>query len=437
METVKTDVVVVGSGPGGAAVARKMAAAGRSVCILEWGSDNAPTPGRFSSPLRYFGGVGLMRHAIMKTATRPVMNMVRGLGTGGSTMMYAGVCEEPQLEKFTAYGIELAEEIRAIKSAITIQPLVDAQLGEKAWLLAQSARALGLPWKNSDRFFVDPVRFRQGSVFMGDKSGSRWDARRWILESVDRGAVLMNGVFCERALLKGNRAIGVEAVRRTGQQLRVEADTVVLAAGGIGSPQILRQSGVPEAGRTLCNDPYMLAFGYLDKKLSGLPEANRQGCVSLDGVLTVADACVPGMVYLQMLKKSRLPGRLFAGRQALALLFEIADDSTGFLDAEGRVHKTLTEADQQKLVRGKEVTREILLRAGARDIWFSSVSAVHPAGTCRIGDIVDSNLKTRIDGLYVADASVLPEGLGVPPVLSILALGGRLARHLLTEGGHT
>ena len=83
------------------------------------------------------------------------------------------------------------------------------------------------------------------------------------------------------------------------------------------------------------------------------------------------------------------------------------------------------------------MTREILLRAGARDIWFSSVSAVHPAGTCRIGDIVDSNLKTRIDGLYVADASVLPEGLGVPPVLSILALGGRLARHLLTEGGHT
>ena len=39
--------------------------------------------------------------------------------------------------------------------------------------------------------------------------------------------------------------------------------------------------------------------------------------------------------------------------------------------------------------------------------------------------------------LYVADASVLPEGLGVPPVLSILALGGRLVRHLLTEGGHT
>ena len=44
METVKTDVVVVGSGPGGAAVARKMAAAGRSVCILEWGSDNADNP---------------------------------------------------------------------------------------------------------------------------------------------------------------------------------------------------------------------------------------------------------------------------------------------------------------------------------------------------------------------------------------------------------
>lgn len=436
-EVLDTEVVVVGSGPGGAAVARRLTAAGKRVCILEWGADHSPIPGRFASPVRYFGGFGLMRHSIMKTVTQPVMKMVRGLCTGGSSMMYAGVCEEPQPEKFAAHGIDLKEEIQAIREAVVIQPLADEQLGEKAGLLAQSARKLGLCWKNCDRFFTDPARFRQGSVFMGDSSGSRWDARRWILEAIDNGATLMNGVFCEKVLIEGGRAHGVEALRRNGERFRVEAGTVVLAAGGIGSPQILRQSGIPDAGQTLSNDPYILAFGYLDegKKPSGKPEINRQGCLSIDGEIAVADACVPGFVYLQMLRKARVSGRIFAGRQALVLLIEIADDSSGFLDAEGRIHKPLTEADQKKLARGKDVAREILTHAGARDIWFSSVSAVHPAGTCRIGNIVDNNLKTCFDGLYVADASVLPEYLAVPPMLSILALGGRLAGHLLNAGG--
>jgi len=51
----------------------------------------------------------------------------------------------------------------------------------------------------------------------------------------------------------------------------------------------------------------------------------------------------------------------------------------------------------------------------------------------KIGEIVDANLKTRIDNLYVRDCSVIPEACGLPPTLTLVALGKRLARHLATE----
>jgi len=55
-----------------------------------------------------------------------------------------------------------------------------------------------------------------------------------------------------------------------------------------------------------------------------------------------------------------------------------------------------------------------------------------PGGaTVRIGDVVDTNLKTEIDGLYVCDASVFPEALDRPTVLTIIGLAKRLAKTLI------
>jgi len=56
--------------------------------------------------------------------------------------------------------------------------------------------------------------------------------------------------------------------------------------------------------------------------------------------------------------------------------------------------------------------------------------ASHPGGSAKIGDVVDSNLATEIDGLFVCDCSVMPEAWGLPPTLTILALARRLARQL-------
>ena len=46
---------------------------------------------------------------------------------------------------------------------------------------------------------------------------------------------------------------------------------------------------------------------------------------------------------------------------------------------------------------------------------------------------VDADLKTRFDNLYVCDCSVIPEEWGLPPTMTLLGLGKRLAGHLLGE----
>ncbi|MCL4234987.1 MAG: GMC family oxidoreductase, partial [Deltaproteobacteria bacterium] len=74
--------------------------------------------------------------------------------------------------------------------------------------------------------------------------------------------------------------------------------------------------------------------------------------------------------------------------------------------------------------------KRILDAAGARDIYRTRVLAAHPGGTAKIGEIVDANLKTRVDGLYVCDCSVIPEAWGLPPVLTLIGLGKYLARKL-------
>ena len=81
-------------------------------------------------------------------------------------------------------------------------------------------------------------------------------------------------------------------------------------------------------------------------------------------------------------------------------------------------------------MHGYDRAKKILTNAGAKDIFKTWWIASHPGGTCKINDIVDSNLKTEYDNLYVCDASVIPDEWGRPPVLSILGLGKRLAKHL-------
>lgn len=426
---MKTDVVVVGSGPGGATVARDLTLKGKKVTIVEWGKDNPPSAKKISDPFRFFGGITQRNRGIMETSSEPVMTMLRCITTGGSSMSYGGVSWDPPVDRFKNFGIDLSEFTEDIKQEIVIKPLTDAQMGPAAQLIGKSARELGFEWKKIDRLFKDPEKFAHEAYLFGDNTGARWDARSWILDAVDNGASLMNETFCKKVIIENDTAVGVIAKDKKNKEISIAAETVVLAAGGIGSPVILNNSGIDEAGKSLFNDPYVIAIGYVDKELSD-KEVTRQEGILFDGEFSLGDMALPAQVYQQIALTHFKATKIIKRTRALSIVVEIVDDLNGFIDKEGKVFKPLSDEDFQKLEKGKAIAQKILENAGAKDIWFTKLSGVHPGGTCKIGDVVDTNLKTRVNNLYVADASVMPESLAIPPLLTILALAKRLAKHL-------
>ena len=122
--------------------------------------------------------------------------------------------------------------------------------------------------------------------------------------------------------------------------------------------------------------------------------------------------------------------RVHAHRNSAVIMVKIRDELDGRLTRRGGIRKRLARSDREKLRRGVVHARRILANAGATHIFTTRVMATHPGGTAKVGDVVDTDLQTAIDGLFVCDCSVIPESWGLPPTLTILALGTRLGKHL-------
>ena len=255
----------------------------------------------------------------------------------------------------------------------------------------------------------------------------------YVEEAVAHGAVLLNGARVTRVLVDHGVATGVELVMN-GETRTASASTVVVAAGGIGSPVILRQSGIREAGYDFFFDPLITVCGTVkDVSLQHNEIPMSAGVHLKDEGYMMTDLAVPPVAHLIFTGQVFHLSKLFAFRNTARIMVKAKDALGGRLTDGGGVRKMLTAADRGKLLHGFENAKRILTAAGATDIYKTWYFAAHPGGTVKIGQLVDANLKTQIDNLYVCDCSVIPEAWGLPPTLTLVALGKRLARHLVAE----
>jgi choline dehydrogenase-like flavoprotein len=113
-------------------------------------------------------------------------------------------------------------------------------------------------------------------------------------------------------------------------------------------------------------------------------------------------------------------------------MVKIPDETKGYVRTNGYVSKFNSIQDIRYIAEGVATAGFILEKAGVdpKTIGSTVCRGAHPGGTAAIGKVVDSNLQTEIDDLYVCDASVLPIAPGKPPILTILALSKRLADYL-------
>ena len=428
MKTSHYDAIVVGTGPGGATVAKELSQQGKKILMLEWGG-NSPVRGNFIQAGMQFGRVG--RNTLI---TNGGLSMVRGITTGGSSIYYYATAFEPPVEMLKSYGLDITAEIEQLKKELPIEPLQDELIGPVASRIMESARDLGYEWNKLPKFiFQDKCRADCWRCNYGCPHGAKWTSRFFVDEAKNNGAELINGAKVDRVLVENNKAVGVEYKKRF-TKYKATADLIILGAGGIGTPVILRHSGIYQAGYDYFFDPLIAVVGTV-KDIQGGREIPMAAGIHMEGEgYVMTDMTVPRSLHMMFAAGGLRPHKAFSHSQALTIMVKVKDSLGGRVTHNGGVRKSLGASDKQKLSRGYQRASEILFKAGAKSVFKSAVLAAHPGGTAKVGDVVDTNLKTKFDNLYVCDCSVIPEAWGLPPTYTLLALGKRLAKHL-ADGG--
>lgn len=417
------DAIVAGSGPGGASVARQLARHGRRVLILEQGSA-APLTGTLGQMARMAAipGRGAFVH-------RDASLLVQGVTAGGSSAVNFATAADPPAAMFAAHGIDLSAELRALRAELPIGPLPDHLVGPMATRIMAGARSLGLEWHKLDKM-IRPAICRGGCwrCAYGCPFGAKWSARDLLDEACGLGATLQDGATVLRAVIEDGRAIGVDYLRG-GVQRRALAKCVIFAGGGIGSPRLLHASGLGPRESAFFSDPVVAVMGSVDDIDGGAEVPMAAGMrLDADGI-SLADLTLPKPMYQGFTAQVGRFDRLLAHRRTLCLMVKIRDEIGGSIGPRW-ADKTLQAADRNKLAQGVAIAREVLAACGASQVFKTWHFAAHPGGSVRIGEGVDSDLQTRAQGLYVCDASVIPQAWGLPPTLTLLALGQRLGNAL-------
>jgi choline dehydrogenase-like flavoprotein len=425
--------VVVGSGPGGATVARELVRRGRRVLLLERGLDERR---RF-----YYGtylGALLYTDRASLLFTEEGLNVVRPLMLGGATSMYCGCAAPPPPWLKARYGIDLDAEVAEAEAELRVAPLPPEMRGVASTRLAEAAGEVGYPFFPQPKL-MSPARATRfprdcgARCMLGCRCGAKWNAAEWVDEAVGRGAVLLTRARVDRVTIEDGRAVGVEGIV-AGAPFQARAGTVVVCAGGIGSPRLLQDSGLREAGEGLTMDATLMVYGFVQGEGIGREPPMTWSFEDPDTGYMLSTLVDPWLLYpiMAALESPRHALTWPRWGSVLGVMIKLKDEVSGGVFADGRIRKPLTQGDRERLAHAEDVARKILVRAGAEpsSIFRTPLRGTHPSGTVRIGTHVDRDLATPVSGLYVCDASVFPEALDRPTVLTIVALAKRLAKRL-------
>lgn len=419
------DAIVVGSGPGGATVARELSLKGKDVLIIERG-DFKPVKGSFWQFANdcFVPGKGLF-------ITNNALGMVRGITTGGSSLYYCGSAFPPPVEMLKPYGVNISTEVEEIKKDVPIAPLSDELMSPGGRTFMSSALDLGYDCRKLDKFiYQNKCRPKCHLCTYGCPHDAKWNARFFVNEALENGARIINNAKVEKVLFKNKKAIGVE-YRSNKEVFHAFASKIIISAGGIGSAVILRKSGIHSAGHDFFFDPLTIVLGKF-KDVGGGRGIPMSSIVHFpeDGIV-LTDLNLPYLVKISFDLEVFAVRKAFSYKNVVPIMVKVRDGLGGRVTDREWVWKKLTSEDKNKLTKGTEHARRILENAGATEVYKWWHIAAHPGGTAKIGESVDENLKTKFDNLYVCDCSVIPEELGLPPTWTILSLGKRLAKHLL------
>jgi choline dehydrogenase-like flavoprotein len=479
--SLECDVVVVGTGAGGAVVGRELAEAGLAVVFIEEGAyvDRTQFTGRaFPMQQKLYRRAG-STFSIGNTG----IPIPLGQTVGGSTTVNSGTCyrtPERVLHKWqTELGLHdlgpdaMARYFDRVEGVLGVERAKPELMGGNGRVIARGCDALGFT-KHGPLRRNAPACDGQGVCCFGCPT----DAKRstnvsYVPLALRAGAELFTGAKLVRVIVESGRATGVVAKTEAGKTITVHGRAVVIACGTIMTPLVLSKQGLGgrsgQLGKNLSIHPACGALAEFDEPIDpwkGIPQGYSVEELHDEGIL-YEGAMVPlemTMGWVQLIGPQLVA--LAEGFDRVASFgFLVEDSSRGSVSAvagQPVIRYWLGDRDVAHIKRGLDVLAQIYFAAGARRVytpiagfetldspadlaqlrratiraWDLDLSAYHPLGTARMGVDPSSSVvgpdhqMHDIRALYVVDGSSVPTALGVNPQVTIMALATRAAEKI-------
>jgi choline dehydrogenase-like flavoprotein len=419
-------VLVVGAGAGGAVTARELSSRFQVTVVEAGGEPRSFRRGlgalervRPTGALADERMISLLFRPMRVRRSRGGLLLINGRALGGTTFLSAGNAVRAD-EGLQAVGLDLGREYDALEREIPVAPFPMSRWTKATRRLFVAFEEEGLEPFAAPKLVAQTRCRRCGKCILGCAQGAKWDSRTFLDEALVRGAKVVRGWRVVRLVIRDGRVTGV-VVRKGGRREVWGTDAVVLSAGGLWTPQILENSGIP-TDDGLFVDPVLCVAAEVpgagqDRELP-MPFISRRGPFML-------------APYFDWLSFYFDRGWRIRSTDILSLMIKLADQPGGRVDAKGRVEKRLTPVDRMVLEQAMGTCRDIFSRMGVprERLFLGTLNAGHPGGTLALNrESVPSMHDGRLpNNCWVADASLIPGPFGQPPILTVLALARRVA----------
>jgi choline dehydrogenase-like flavoprotein len=505
------DVIVIGSGAGGAVAAARLAEAGRDVLLLEEGNlvsaDELNEREGDMTPRLY------AERGMRATDDLSVV-LFQGAAVGGGTLvnwMITFRAPDFVLDEWSRrFGIagfsaaDMAPAFERVEREIHATPVPDDAHSPANRILLDGAQRLG--WRAGVGRINARGCVRAGFCGQGCRYGAKQSVDRvYVPRAIAAGARLMPDVRVDRIEIverDGTASTVARSGRRTTAPLKrvhgtvvdrltrkpsgtmvAEAPVVVLAAGAVGTPVILQRSelGGGGVGRYLRLHPTTAIVGEHTDDVygaAGIPQSavcdeflrrDDHGygfwieCAPIHPALAAVAVSGFGAEHRELMQRFRRTANLIALVRDGSDLDASNGSVTLSRGGRTRIAYRVGPRDRENLVAGVQASARILLAAGVtavrtlhtrggelrdeRDVsalaerpWGPhdlTLFSAHVNGTCRMGTdhrtsgADPSGERHGVRGLYIADGSLLPTGLGVNPQATIMTLATMIAERMV------